>query len=196
MDSLSNPTNETLQTLLSRRSHWPLAAPGPTKQELDLIIDVALRAPDHARLRPWRFVTVRGAARLELGDVLIEAAARAPGDSRIELTCRIRAALEAPLVIALGAAIQEDPLVPEIEQLLSVGAAAMNMLNAVHALGLGGYWITGEDCYDARVHDAFGFWPTERLVGFLYIGTPVVAQADIDRPRRQDYVREWGTTSA
>jgi nitroreductase len=181
-----------LDVLLSRQSHWPLTEPGPANAELDLIVDAALRAPDHGNLRPWRFVTIRGDARGALGDLLVDlACARAPGEPRSAHLHRRQKAFAAPLVIALGAALQAHPKVPEVEQLLAAGAAAMNMLNAIHALGYGGFWATGPDSYEARLHDALGFAPNERLLGFLFVGTPKNPAQPPARPARSAHLREW-----
>lgn len=181
-----------LDVLLSRQSHWPLTEPGPASAELDLIVDAALRAPDHGNLRPWRFVTIRGEARGALGDLLVDlACARAPGEPRSAHAHRRQKAFAAPLVIALGVALSAHPKVPEVEQLLAAGAAAMNMLNAIHALGYGGFWATGPDSYEARLHDALGFAPNERLLGFLFVGTPKNPGQPPQRPARSAHVREW-----
>jgi nitroreductase len=181
-----------LDVLLSRQSHWPLTEPAPADAELDLIFDAALRAPDHGNLRPWRFVTIRGDARGHLGDVLIDlACARSPGEPRSAHAHRRQKAYAAPLVIALGAALSAHSTVPETEQLLAVGAATMNMLNAIHALGYGGFWATGPDSYEAQLRDALGFAPNERLVGFLFVGTPKTPGKEPVRPARSEHVREW-----
>lgn len=184
-----------LDVLLSRQSQWPLTEPGPADAEFDLIFDAALRAPDHGNLRPRRFVTIRGDARGPLGDVLVDlACARSPDEPRSAHAHRRQKAFAAPLVIALGAAISAHPKVPEIEQLLAAGAAAMNMLNAIHALGYGGFWSTGPDSYEARLHDALGFAPNERLLGFLFVGTPKTPGQAPARPARSAHAREWQPT--
>ncbi|MGB8423597.1 nitroreductase family protein, partial [Paraburkholderia sp.] len=104
---------------------------------------------------------------------------------------RRQKAYAAPLVIALGAALSAHSTVPETEQLLAVGAATMNMLNAIHALGYGGFWATGPDSYEAQLRDALGFAPNERLVGFLFVGTPKTPGKEPVRPARSEHVREW-----
>jgi nitroreductase len=181
-----------LQSLLSRQSHWPLMAPAPTDDELALIFDAALRAPDHARLRPWRFVFVRGDALDALGQLLVDvAAARSPDDPPGAHEHRRQRAHAAPLIVALGAAVDPDSHVPEVEQLLSMGAATMNVLNAIHALGYGAFWATGADAYDARLHRALGFHATERLLGFLFVGTPPRDAKHAKRSDRTAHVREW-----
>ncbi|WP_323117859.1 nitroreductase family protein [Burkholderia alba] len=184
--------HDPLQWLLSRQSCWPLSEPAPGDHELDTIFDAALRAPDHANLRPWRFVVIRGAARHALGDVLVRLAdARAPDDPPGSHDHRRQKALAAPVIIALAAAVNRASKVPEVEQLLAVGAATMNMLNAIHMLGYGGFWATGADSYEADMHDALGFGPDERLLGFLFVGTPPARANRVVRPARDAFVREW-----
>jgi nitroreductase len=188
-----------VEQLLSRVSVHPqlLGAPGPSDVDLGVIIDAGLRAPDHGRLRPWRFILIRGAARASLGEVFAAAlAARDPGATE-PMRQRERARpLSAPLVIGIAAQLRADHPVPEIEQLLSAGAAAMNMLNAIHALGYGGMWVTGANAYDPHVHAALGLGATDRLVGFIYVGTPVAAQAEPKRPDRARHVVEWTAPAA
>lgn len=191
----SDPLRRTaLEMLMSRQSRWPLADPPPTPSQLNAVLDAALRAPDHGQLRPWRFVLVRGDARHALGEVFVQAARERDPDGDAE---RFRAkALAAPLIIAMGAHLRPGHKIPEVEQLLAVGAAAMNMLNALHILGYGGFWATGINSYDERVREALGFGPTDRLVGFLYVGTPKERRGDVPRPPRRRFVREWSPVAA
>lgn len=188
----SDSSQIVLQSLLSRQSYWPLTTPGPNDAELASIFDAALRAPDHGKLRPWRFVFVRGAARAALGEVLVDIAhTRSPDEPRSAHQHRAQKAQAAPVIIAIAAAVDASSTVPEVEQLLSVGAAAMNMLNAIHALGYGGFWATGADSYHAHMHASLGFGSDERVLGFLFVGTPPDGQRDTVRPERTAYVREW-----
>ncbi|MGE0802947.1 MAG: nitroreductase [Lautropia sp.] len=186
---LSDAQRTAFDVLLSRRSRWPLGDPAPTDAEIGMVIDLALRAPDHGQLQPWRFVLVRGDARAALGDVFVRAARARDPDSDGE---RFRAkALAAPLIIAMAAHLQSGHKVPEIEQLLAVGAGAMNMLNALHILGYGGFWSTGANSRDDTVRQALGFEAADRLVGFLYVGTPKDGERAAPRPSRARFVREW-----
>jgi len=184
-------------TLLSRRSSWPLAEPGPNETELGLIFDAAMRAPDHGALRPWRFALIRDEARAGFGEVLVDVAARRePATPRAQHEHRRQLAYTAPLVIVIAAATSSDSHIPESEQLLAVGAAAMNMLNAIHALGYAGFWATGADAYDPNLQAALDFEPSERVLGFLFVGTPKSREASAARPPHSLYVREWlGRTS-
>jgi nitroreductase len=182
-----------IDMLLSRTSVVPaqLAEPGPSDEDLAAILDAGLRAPDHGRLRPWRFAIVRGPARAALGELLASAArTRVPPTSETKIERYRTLPLLAPVVIAVGAKLVPDHPVPVVEQLLSVGAAAMNLLNAAHALGFGGIWLTGPHCYDPAVAEALGFKDPGRLVGFLYIGSVAEASAAA-RPDRAGHVWEW-----
>ena len=107
------------------------------------------------------------------------------------LSRRSVGALDAPLLIGVGAVVRPDHPVPESEQLLSAGAAAMNLLNALHLLGYGGMWVTGADCYDPVVNAALGFQSPDRLIGFIHAGTPKGQEPAAPRPARSDHVVDW-----
>lgn len=183
-----------VELLLSRQSANLLQEPAPDGAELDLILDAGLRAPDHGRLRPWRFVLIRGAQREAWAERLAEAAKARDPDNGPAMAEKSRAwVARTPLIIAVGVEMKEGKI-PEVEQLLSAGAAAMNMLNAIHLLGYGGMWVTGANSYDPRVNKALGFEAPSRLVGFLGVGTPRPMPADapkIARPARDRHTTEW-----
>jgi len=188
-----------LDLLLSRQSVGALEEPAPQGADLDLILDAGLRAPDHGRLRPWRFVLIRGESRAALGECLaraVKARDRRAPDSQLD---RHRGwALRTPLLIAVGTRLRPAHPVPEIEQVLSAGAAAMNMLNAIHMLGYGGMWVTGANAYDPDVNTALGFRAPSRLVGFLAVGTPAGTAKTApppERPQRLAHVVEWNGPS-
>jgi len=181
-----------LDQLLSRRSVGLLQEPAPAGADLDLILDAGLRAPDHGRLRPWRFVVVRGDARLAYAEKLAEAATVRDPANASTLAERYRAWVRrTPMLIAVGALVKPGNI-PEIEQLLAAGAAAMNMLNALHMLGYGGMWVTGPNVYDANVNRLLGFEAPSRLVGHLTAGTPAPSTTPVPaRPDRTAHVSEW-----
>jgi nitroreductase len=181
-----------LDALLSRVSVGALSEPAPDAAQVRTIIDAALRAPDHGKLRPWRFIVIRGDARHRLGDLFAQALlARDPNALPAVVDKERAKPLRAPVLIAVVARIQPDHKIPETEQLLSAGAAAMNMLNAIHALGFGGVLLTGAPAYDPSIHAALGLAVPERLVGFVYVGTPTQPPAAVTRPDAADYVTEW-----
>lgn len=180
-----------LDALLARRSAGVLEDPAPTGADLDLILDAGLRAPDHGKLRPWRFVLIRGEARAAFGECLTEAAMVRNPETGASLGARYRAwVARTPLLIGVGAEVRTGHAIPVIEQLMAAGAAAMNMLNAIHLLGYGGMWVTGANTYDARVNETLGFHAPSRLVGLLAVGTARETQP-IERPSREAHTVEW-----
>lgn len=181
-----------LDQLLSRRSVALLQEPAPEGADLDLILDAGLRAPDHGRLKPWRFVIIRGDARLAYADKLAEAATVRDPANAATLGERYRAWIRrTPMLIAVGAIVKPGNI-PEIEQLLAAGAAAMNMLNALHMLGYGGMWVTGPNTYDPNINAMLRFEAPSRLIGFLTAGTPAPSTAPLPaRPDRAAHVSEW-----
>ena len=184
-----------LEALLTRRSvpALQLREPGPSSDQMAAAIDAALRAPDHGNLKPWRCVLIRGDARVRLSDLFVRQMQRrqpAPPPGKVEKARTMP--LTAPLVIAVGALIRQDHKVPEVEQLLSCGAATMNLLDALHAQGYGAIWLTGPNAYDPDIALQLGFTADERCLGFVYVGTPAqqsaVAAPQIDRT---GLVRDW-----
>lgn len=192
--SVASPARTALAHLLSRVSISPLAVtdPGPDDSELDIVLDAALRAPDHGRIRPWSFVLIRGEARRRFGEVLVQALkTRDPGASEMMIERERNRPLLAPLTIALGTRLNPAHKVPAGEQVLSVGAAAMNMLNALHMLGYGAMWVTGANAYDPNVAAALGLRAPDRLIGFIMTGTPKDPPAPPERPARHHHVNDW-----
>ena len=180
-----------LELLISRQSAGALQEPAPEGAELDLILDAGLRAPDHGRLRPWRFVLIRGEQRAKWADRLAEAAVARDPENGAAMGERSRAwVARTPLIIAVGVAVQAGHKIPESEQIASASAAAMNMLNAIHMLGYGGMWVTGLNAYDPKVNAWLGFEAPSRLVGFLAVGTPKPAPK-FERPSREQHTVEW-----
>ena len=184
-----------LDVLLSRRSipAQCLTAPGPDEAQVCAALDVALRAPDHGRMQPWRFKLIRGAARARFAELLVNAArARDPATPAAQIEKLRSRPLQVPLIIAVSARLRDHPKVPEIEQRLSGAAAAMNLLNAFHAQGFGAIWLTGPSAYDSAVASALGCGSDERLIGFVYVGTiGAVVPTAPPRPARAPFVSEF-----
>ena len=184
-------SHAALSTLLSRASTKALTDPGPDDAQLRTIFEVAVRAPDHGALRPWRFFVVRHDARKRLAD-LFEASLlrRDPQTNQTQVEKEREKALRAPLTIAIVARTVAGHKIPEGEQVLSTAAAAMNVLNAVHALGFGAKWITPGNCYDAEFRRDFGLAAADQLLGFIQVGTAGVSVAP-QRPDPAQFVTEW-----
>lgn len=188
-----NDRTSPLSLLETRRSGRPrdLVAPGPSPDELQRILAVAARTPDHGKLAPWRFVHVPQGRREAFAE-LLHAAFRDsdPQPSRAELEAVDRLAFQAPeLVVALFSPKPSEKI-PLWEQQLSCGAAVMNFEHAAHALGYAAGWITGWAAYSERVRDAFGREP-ERIAGLIYVGTPGMPLEERVRPDLSAVASSW-----
>lgn len=183
---------EALQLLQQRNSASKLCEPSPTQSELTEIFAAANRAPDHGRLRPWRFRVVDGHARVRLGEVFAEAAKqRNPAVGDAELDKYRRQPLRAPMLLVVSAVIQEHPKVPAVEQRLSAGCAAFAALLALEALGYAGIWRTGGHAFDRNVMDGIGLLANEEIIGFLYIGTRDGAAKPLPDVSPAEFVEIW-----
>jgi nitroreductase len=175
---------DALELLKTRRSIKPieLAGPGPTAAEIETLLTVASRVPDHGKLVPWRFIIFEGEARLAAGRAIVQAfRTRYPQAAAEQVEAERHRLARAPLVIAVVSRAGPHVKIPEWEQVLSAGAAAMSLVLAAHALGYGASWITEWYAYDRGVLDALGLAAHERIAGFVHIGRP--AQTPQDRPR-------------
>jgi nitroreductase len=180
-----NTMSNALDLLTTRRSFKPfeLAGPAPSAAEIDTLLTVASRVPDHGKLAPWRFIVFEGDARRAAGDAIATAFRTKYPDAKPEQIEAERGRLaRAPLVIAVVSRAGPHVKIPEWEQVLSAGAAAMNLVLAAHAMGYGANWITEWYAYDRGVLDAFGLAPHERIAGFIHIGRPPGPPEDRPRP--------------
>lgn len=183
-----------LELLQTRRSVPPrlLQAPGPWPEELTTLLEIASRVPDHGKLAPWRFIIFEGDARLKAGAIIagVYAADNPDADPKRLQAERERLAI-APLVIGIVSCALPHAKIPEWEQVMSVGAVAMNVTIAANAMGYGSSWLTEWYAYDRRVLEQFGLDPTERMAGFVHIGTPIERQLDRPRPALADVVSRF-----
>ncbi len=180
-------------TLLTERNSSPkLAEPAPDAAAREAIFSAALRVPDHAWLRPWRFLTVEGEARRDLGGVLERSLLRrepeADGAAREKARC---APLRAPLVVVVMARLQPHPKVPPSEQRLSAGCAAHAILLAAEAQGYAGIWRTGAGAFDREVVRELGGEEHEEIVAFLYLGTREGQGKTLPALAVEDFVAPW-----
>ncbi len=188
-------THAILDLLSARRSvkAAALTEPGPTADELQRILTIATRVPDHKKLEPWRFIVFEGEARAKFGEVIAEACKAedrmAPSETRLD-TERARF-LRAPTVVAVISRVVEVPGAPEIEQVLSAGAVCMNLVIAANAHGFGTAWLTEWIAFSPRVRAALSLAAHEKVAGFVYIGTAKERQPDRDRPDLAKIVTRW-----
>lgn len=188
-----NDRTSALSLLETRRSGRPrdLVAPGPAPDELDRILSIATRTPDHGKLAPWRFVHV-GRDQRDAFAGLLDAAYRIdrPEPGRLEIEANARFAHQAPELLVVLSCPTFDHKIPVWEQELSCGAACMNLLLAVHAMGYAGGWVTGWAAYSDVVREAFG-GPCERIAGFIFIGTPGIDLEERPRPEPESVIARW-----
>ena len=188
-----NDASSALALLETRRSGRPrdLVAPGPDEAELQRILTIAARVPDHAQLEPFRFVLVADEQRGALRDLYCAAIARSdPGAPEAKVAKAIANARAAPALIVLISRPTPGHKVPVFEQELSCGAAGLNLLHAATALGYAGGWVTGWPAYDPAVTAAF-CEPGERIAGFIYLGAPATPVEERVRPQLERIVSRW-----
>ena len=187
--------NPIISFLAARRSVKPdrLVAPGPSPAELDTILTIASRVPDHKKLAPWRFIVLEGNARAGLGEIVAEAcvAAEKEPPSHVRLETERARLMRAPLVIAVVSRVTPHRSAPEWEQVLSAGAACLNLCLAANALGYGTSWITEWIAYNAAVGAALHLADNERIAGFIYVGTPTERSDERERPALAEIVSRW-----
>ncbi|GLQ06197.1 NAD(P)H nitroreductase [Sneathiella chinensis] len=184
---------DALTALFTRKSAAALTEPAPDEGELREMFRAAVRAPDHGAIRPWRFIVFRGESRADLGAILKDCARKSdPAATEAALEKAALKPFRAPLVIAVIATVCDHPKVPAIEQVISAGAAAQNIMLAAHAMGFAGIWRTGAPCYDESVRGALGVAGEDQIVGFLYLGSartvPPLPDCDPDA-----FVEYWET---
>ncbi|KAA0696056.1 nitroreductase [Halopseudomonas laoshanensis] len=183
---------DALEALHSRVSVPRLVAPAPTQEQQQALFNAALRAPDHAWLRPWRFLVVEGEGLQALGRVYTQAALADTPDLDQEALERIQALpLRAPMIIVAISCHQMHEKVPSIEQDLSCAAAVSNMLVAAHAMGIGAVWRTGWLAYHKTVREGLGLTEQERLIAFLYLGQPAGALKAVPELTPGDFFQVW-----
>lgn len=189
---MMNDRSTTLDLLLTRRSGHPrdMVAPGPSPAELDTLLRVAARVPDHGKIAPWRFVVIGD--RAAFADVLDAAldSERPDADARDREDAR-SFAIMAPTLVAVLSVPDRAHKVPVWEQELSAGVATYNFQLAAHAMGFVTKWLTGWAAYSPSVYAAIGGEAGGRVAAFLFIGTPAREQDERARPGLADVARVW-----
>lgn len=167
--------------------------PGPDDAAIKVLLEAAAAAPDHGRLRPWRFLLVRGEGRARLGELFEQSVlAERPDAREAELEKQRAAPLRAPLLIVPIARLQpQHPKIPLWEQEASAACAVQNILLAAHALGFAGKWSSGAIADSAHVRSGLGLEADERLLGFVYLGTTAEPPPPSPRPTPEDIARPW-----
>jgi nitroreductase len=185
---------DTIALLKTRRSVKPmeLKTPGPSATQLETLLTIASRVPDHGKLTPWRFIVFEGPARTKAGEKIVEVFKKNnPQATPDQIEFERNRLARAPLVIAVVSRAGPHAKIPEWEQLLSSGAAAMNLVIAANALGFAASWLTEWYAYDREVLDTLGLDPSEKIAGFVHIGTAATLPDDRARPPLSAVVRRY-----
>jgi nitroreductase len=162
--------------------------PDPVPREvIEKLLSAGVQAPNHYKVRPWRFVVLTGEARERLGDVMAEVFHRKFPDVKPEALDKERAKpLRSPVLIAVGVDKPSEAKVLEIENICAAAAACENILLAAHGLGLGAIWRTGDAAREPAVKNFLGFTEDQNIIGFLYIGFPAFLLEPAERPGFED----------
>ncbi|HAQ35524.1 MAG: nitroreductase [Maricaulis sp.] len=188
----ATPSAETLTLLARRRSTAARAMqePGPDAAQLETLLRIAQRVPDHGKMTPWRFIVFRGEGRNHAGAIVSKVFAGANPDAAEDTLAEEAARFSrAPLVIGVVSSVLENHKIPEWEQILSAGAVCQNLLIAANAMGFAGQWLTEWYAYSPHVRDALGLRSGERIAGFVHIGSP--GEPPVERLRPNADVTYW-----
>ena len=186
--------NPTIELMARRRSAPPLTmtGPGPNAGELEALLTLAVRTPDHGKLAPWRFIVFEGDARVRAGSIFADIfGARNPGSNEGQLEVERKRFCHAPLVVGVISCAAPHSKIPEWEQVLSAGAVCMNLTLAANAMGFVSAWLSQWVAYDRDVLDRLGLGPHEKVAGFVHIGRRTSAVEDRPRPSLADIVTRF-----
>ena len=185
------PSDETLALLAARRSSssQTLTGPGPTPAQLDDLLRLAARVPDHGKLFPWRFVVLEGEPKARFVAALREMAARQEQPEKAQAVL-VKIAVPPVTVAVVSAPVEAK--IPLWEQELSAGAVCMTLLTACQAMGFGACWITDWYAFDAEARALLGVKAGERVAGFVHIGAPSEIPLERVRPDMAAIVEHWG----
>ena len=162
---------DALENILNRVSARSLKSPHPSKKEMEIVYKAALRAPDHAWLRPSSFIEVSDKGLDKLSKIFFDFANTIP-DIKEEIKEKYKnAPYRAPMIIILVNTYKEHPKVPKIEQKLSTAAGAQNILLSLRALGYSAIWRTGKLAFNPFVSSRLGLSKDQEILGYLYVGT-------------------------
>lgn len=173
---------------------FQMCEPGPSTAEIEQILTLAVRVPDHGKVAPWRFVVYRGAERARIGEALLAMALEKNPELSEEMIGVERARFtRAPVVIGVISTAGPHVKIPEWEQLMSAGAVCLNLLMAANALGYVSNWLTEWFAYDEKAHPLLGIKPGEKVAGFIYIGSTTFPVTERPRPALSDVVTWVGS---
>jgi nitroreductase len=178
---------ELFDAIHTRQSVGKVKPDAVPRELIEQMLSAAAQAPNHYKVRPWRFVVLTGAGRERLGEVMAQSARERNLEARDEaLTAERAKPLRAPVLIAVGVDKPGEPKVSEIENICAAAAATQNILLAARAVGLATQWRTGPAALDPEVKAYLGFAPEQHLIGFIYVGYPFNEPGQVERPGYAD----------
>ncbi|MDX1757321.1 MAG: nitroreductase [Marinobacter sp.] len=181
---------DVIEAILSRSSEPRLTAPAPSGEQLEKLLECAFRAPDHAILRPWRYLVIEGEGLKALGELFAQTGATPEEKDKLG-----RMPLRAPMIIVGITSPKSHPKVPEIEQAMSTAVGMGYLLLALRDAGFGGMWRTGMLAYNAQVKAGLGLAEHESIAGFVYVGTVASEKPAVPRPAVAELVSRWPAQS-
>lgn len=177
---------DLISSILSRASEPRLEAPAPDRELLDRVFQCAARAPDHALLRPWRYLVIEGDGLERLGGLFARTGATEAEREKLR-----KMPLRAPMIVVGVTSFKAHPKVPELEQSMSTAVGMGYMLLALESAGFGAMWRTGEMAYHPIVKAGLGLAEDEAIAGFLYVGTVNTPKPSVPRPETSSFVQTW-----
>lgn len=181
-----------IENIINRVSHKSLTDPKPTKEEMEKIYQAALRAPDHALMKPTSFIEISGKGLDKLSSIfkkyILENGTK---DEKNKIEKYANAPFRAPMIIILVSEVKFHPKVPELEQFLSTAAAAQNILLAIDSLGYSGIWRTGIMALDEKLNTYFKLKSNQKILGYIYIGTATGKKKNRLKLKTDEFVTRW-----
>ncbi len=179
---------DVIEVIHQRHSQKKVKPDAIPRHLIEQLLDAAVQAPNHYKVRPWRFVVLTGEARHRLGDVMSASLrGRHPEFPQEAFNKAHDTPLQAPVVIAVGVDKPSEAKVSQIENICAAAAATENLLLAAQALGLGAKWRTGEWAEDVKVKEFLGFQPDQYIIGFIYVGYPEFVEPYPPRPSFEEH---------
>ena len=186
------PVNAALKAYLETRRSIPafqMSEPGPSRSEIEEMLTLARRVPDHGKLAPWRFIVYAGEVRERISLELAEIAMANKPDMAEDMIAVEKTRLtRAPVVIAVVSQAAPHPKIPEWEQVMSAGAVCLNLVMAANALGYCSNWLSEWFAFDQKAYPILGVEPEEKVAGFIHIGSPKMHPGERPRPELADIV--------
>jgi nitroreductase len=178
---------DVFEAMYARQSIGQVKPEAVPRELIEKILSAAAQAPNHHKVRPWRFAVLTGASRERLGEAMAQSTKASKPDATTDELHKERVKpLRAPVIIAVAVDKPTLPKVQEVENLCAAAAAVQNMLLAAHALGLAAIWRTGPSATDPLIKQFFGWEADQHLIGFVYLGYPLSDPAPVMRPSFED----------